>query len=155
MGWDRHGGGGGNWEGLRHLGWTGGLGTSQGRGNGVPGAPCGHRPSRPASPWHWPHILSPTAQLASPLQDHPHSADGHAPDPASGQGSQCDSPKQMAGQESPTLPVPSAVKVMPVPPGCPGDRISPGHLAASKPEVPMCCTPHVWGVWGFGLKGLE
>ncbi|XP_074900945.1 myocardin isoform X7 [Buteo buteo] len=43
-------------------------------------------------------------------QDHPHSADGHAPDPASGHGSQCDSPKQTAGQESPTLPVPSAVK---------------------------------------------
>uniref|UniRef100_A0A8C0AMZ1 Myocardin n=1 Tax=Buteo japonicus TaxID=224669 RepID=A0A8C0AMZ1_9AVES len=68
------------------------------------------RPSGPASPWHRPHIPSPTARLASPLQDHPHSADGHAPDPASGHGSQCDSPKQTAGQESPTLPVPSAVK---------------------------------------------
>ncbi|XP_049668069.1 myocardin isoform X3 [Accipiter gentilis] len=52
---------------------------------------------------------APAAPAGAP-QDHPHSADGHAPDPASGQGSQCDSPKQMAGQESPTLPVPSAVK---------------------------------------------
>ncbi|XP_033374696.1 myocardin [Parus major] len=42
--------------------------------------------------------------------DRPPSADGHAPDTAPGQGSQCDSPKQPAGQESPTLPVPSAVK---------------------------------------------
>ncbi|NWX67128.1 MYCD protein, partial [Promerops cafer] len=52
----------------------------------------------------------PTAPLTSPLQDRPPSADGHAPDAAPGQGSQCDSPKQPAGQESPTLPVPSAVK---------------------------------------------
>uniref|UniRef100_A0A8D2P3X1 Myocardin n=1 Tax=Zosterops lateralis melanops TaxID=1220523 RepID=A0A8D2P3X1_ZOSLA len=52
----------------------------------------------------------PTAPLTSPLQDRPLSADGHAPDTAPGQGSQCDSPKQLAGQESPTLPVPSAVK---------------------------------------------
>ncbi|NXJ45641.1 MYCD protein, partial [Spizaetus tyrannus] len=52
---------------------------------------------------------APAAPAGAP-QDHPHSADGHAPDPASGQGSQCDSPKQTAGQESPTLPVPSAVK---------------------------------------------
>uniref|UniRef100_A0A8C5JD41 Myocardin n=1 Tax=Junco hyemalis TaxID=40217 RepID=A0A8C5JD41_JUNHY len=37
-------------------------------------------------------------------------ADGHAADAAPGQGSQCDSPKQPAGQESPTLPLPSAVK---------------------------------------------
>ncbi|KFU85620.1 Myocardin, partial [Chaetura pelagica] len=44
------------------------------------------------------------------LQDHPHGADGHAAEPASGQGSRCDSPKQAAGQESPPLPVPSAVK---------------------------------------------
>ncbi|XP_029815911.1 myocardin [Manacus vitellinus] len=43
-------------------------------------------------------------------KDHPPSADGHAPDTASGQGSQCDSPKQTGGQDSPTLPVPSAVK---------------------------------------------
>ncbi|XP_010006555.1 PREDICTED: myocardin [Chaetura pelagica] len=42
--------------------------------------------------------------------DHPHGADGHAAEPASGQGSRCDSPKQAAGQESPPLPVPSAVK---------------------------------------------
>ncbi|NXN73128.1 MYCD protein, partial [Himantopus himantopus] len=53
---------------------------------------------------------SPITRLTSPLQDHPHSAEGHAPDPASGQGSQCDSPKQAAGQESPSLPVTSAVK---------------------------------------------
>ncbi|KFO61183.1 Myocardin, partial [Corvus brachyrhynchos] len=52
----------------------------------------------------------PTTPLTSPLQDRPPSADGHAPDTAPGQGSQCDSPKQPAGQESPTLPVPSAVK---------------------------------------------
>ncbi|NWV46294.1 MYCD protein, partial [Daphoenositta chrysoptera] len=52
----------------------------------------------------------PTAPLTSPLQDRPPSADGHAPDCAPGQGSQCDSPKQPAGQESPALPVPSAVK---------------------------------------------
>ncbi|NXW14077.1 MYCD protein, partial [Circaetus pectoralis] len=52
---------------------------------------------------------APAAPAGAP-QDHPHSADGHTPDPASGQGSQCDSPKQTAGQESPTLPVPSAVK---------------------------------------------
>ncbi|NXU42534.1 MYCD protein, partial [Drymodes brunneopygia] len=52
----------------------------------------------------------PTAPLTSPLQDRPPSADGHAADTAPGQGSQCDSPKQPAGQESPTLPVPSAVK---------------------------------------------
>ncbi|GAB0197866.1 myocardin [Grus japonensis] len=50
------------------------------------------------------------AAPAGAAQDHPHGADGHAPDPALGQGSQCDSPKQAAGQESPPLPVPSAVK---------------------------------------------
>lgn len=65
----------------------------------------------------------PIARLTSPLQDHPHSADGHAPDPASGQGSQCNSPKQAAGQESPPLPVPSTVKVMPVPPGSSGEGL--------------------------------
>ncbi|XP_030920773.1 myocardin [Geospiza fortis] len=48
--------------------------------------------------------------VPSPLQDRPPSADGHAPDAAPGQVSQCDSPKQPAGQESPTLPLPSAVK---------------------------------------------
>ncbi|CAM9732704.1 unnamed protein product [Bubo scandiacus] len=56
---------------------------------------------------------APEPALATPAgapQDHPQGADGHAPDPASGQGSQCDSPKQTAGQESPTLPVPSTVK---------------------------------------------
>ncbi|KFQ50572.1 Myocardin, partial [Pelecanus crispus] len=36
--------------------------------------------------------------------------DGHVQDLALGQGSQCNSPKQAAGQESPPLPVPSAVK---------------------------------------------
>ncbi|RLV90118.1 hypothetical protein DV515_00014548, partial [Chloebia gouldiae] len=40
----------------------------------------------------------------------PPSADGLAADTAPGQGRQCDSPKQPAGQESPTLPLPSAVK---------------------------------------------
>ncbi|XP_074703500.1 myocardin isoform X2 [Strix aluco] len=56
---------------------------------------------------------APEPALATPAgapQDHPQSADGRAPDPASGQGSQCDSPKQTAGQESPTLPIPSTVK---------------------------------------------
>ncbi|KAM6049708.1 myocardin isoform 10-T13 [Theristicus caerulescens] len=52
---------------------------------------------------------APAAPAGAP-QDHPHGADGHAPDTASGQGSQCDSPKQAAGQESPPLPVPSVVK---------------------------------------------
>ncbi|NXR11954.1 MYCD protein, partial [Semnornis frantzii] len=47
---------------------------------------------------------------AGPPQDHPHSADSHATDPAPGQGSQCDSRKQPAGQENPTLAVPSSVK---------------------------------------------
>uniref|UniRef100_A0A8C5X4F8 Myocardin n=1 Tax=Malurus cyaneus samueli TaxID=2593467 RepID=A0A8C5X4F8_9PASS len=51
-----------------------------------------------------------TVPLTSRLQDRPPSADGHTPDTAPGPGSQCDSPKQTAGQESPTLPVPSAVK---------------------------------------------
>ncbi|XP_071672499.1 myocardin isoform X2 [Patagioenas fasciata] len=50
------------------------------------------------------------AAPAGPAQDHPHSTDGHAPEPASGQGSRCDSPKQAAGQESPPLPVTSTVK---------------------------------------------
>ncbi|NWU34262.1 MYCD protein, partial [Hylia prasina] len=57
------------------------------------------------SPWVRPHSPS-----HSPLQDRPPSADGHAPDAAPGQGSQCGSPRQPAGQDSPTLPVPSAVK---------------------------------------------
>ncbi|XP_039556720.1 myocardin isoform X3 [Passer montanus] len=52
----------------------------------------------------------PPAGPAGAPQDRPPSADGHAPDTAPGQGSQCDSPKQPAGQESPTLPLPSAVK---------------------------------------------
>uniref|UniRef100_A0A8C0UM34 Myocardin n=1 Tax=Cyanistes caeruleus TaxID=156563 RepID=A0A8C0UM34_CYACU len=63
----------------------------------------------PCAGWTTPGS-GPTAPLTSPLQDRPPSADGHAPDTAPGQGSQCDSPKQPAGQESPTLPVPSAVK---------------------------------------------
>ncbi|NXO32781.1 MYCD protein, partial [Cisticola juncidis] len=68
------------------------------------------RGTRSACPgWRAPGS-SPTAPLTSPLQDRPPSADGHAPDAAPGQGSQCDSPKPPAGQESPTLPVPSAVK---------------------------------------------
>ncbi|XP_074411112.1 myocardin isoform X2 [Zonotrichia albicollis] len=52
----------------------------------------------------------PPAGPAGAPQDRPPSADGHAADAAPGQGSQCDSPKQPAGQESPTLPLPSAVK---------------------------------------------
>ncbi|NXB93832.1 MYCD protein, partial [Vidua chalybeata] len=52
----------------------------------------------------------PPAGPAGAPQDRPPSADGHAADTAPGQGSQCHSPKQPAGQESPTLPVPSAVK---------------------------------------------
>ncbi|KAM7001937.1 myocardin [Passerculus sandwichensis] len=52
----------------------------------------------------------PPAGPAEAPQDRPSSADGHAADAAPGQGSQCDSPKQPAGQESPTLPLPSAVK---------------------------------------------
>ncbi|XP_074463738.1 myocardin isoform X9 [Larus michahellis] len=50
------------------------------------------------------------AAPAGPPQDHPHGTESHTPDPAAGQGSQCDSPKQAAGQESPSLPVTSAVK---------------------------------------------
>ncbi|NXH28692.1 MYCD protein, partial [Myiagra hebetior] len=52
----------------------------------------------------------PPAAPAGAPPDRPPSADGHAPDTAPWQGSQCDSPKQPAGQDSPTLPVPSAVK---------------------------------------------
>ncbi|XP_032848014.2 myocardin isoform X5 [Tyto alba] len=56
---------------------------------------------------------APEPALAAPAavpQDHPHSAEGHALDPASGQSSHCDSPKQTAGQECPTLSVPSTMK---------------------------------------------
>lgn len=94
-----------------------------------------------------PHPLS-HHMLTSPWQDHPHGTDGHAPEPASGQGSRCDSPKQAAGQESPPLPVTSAVKVTPVPPGSPVEGVSPGHPALSQPVVPLCCTPHVGGLGG-------
>ncbi|NWH82417.1 MYCD protein, partial [Piaya cayana] len=52
----------------------------------------------------------PPAAPAGATQDHPHSTDSLTPDPASAQGSQCDSPKQAAAQESLPLPVPSAVK---------------------------------------------
>ncbi|NWX49561.1 MYCD protein, partial [Steatornis caripensis] len=52
---------------------------------------------------------APAAPAGAP-QDHPHRTEGHTPDPAAGQGSRCDSPKQAAGQESPPVPVPSAVK---------------------------------------------
>ncbi|NWU20824.1 MYCD protein, partial [Dyaphorophyia castanea] len=79
---------------------TDGLSPERPRSRGSPG------PAEPlGSPWS-----GPTAPPTSPLQDRPPSADGHTPDTAPGQGSQCDSPKQPAGQESPTLPVPSAVK---------------------------------------------
>ncbi|KAM6403405.1 myocardin [Rhynochetos jubatus] len=52
---------------------------------------------------------APTAPTGAP-QDHIHSADGHAPDPALGPGSQCDNLKQAVRQDSPPVPVPSAVK---------------------------------------------
>ncbi|OWK51881.1 Myocardin [Lonchura striata] len=52
----------------------------------------------------------PPAGPAGAPQDRPPSADGQAADAAPGQGGQCQSPKQPAGQESPTLPLPSAVK---------------------------------------------
>ncbi|KAM8991868.1 myocardin isoform 8-T10 [Ara ararauna] len=76
-----------------------GLSPEQARSDGSPG---------PAEP-------PPAAKGAEPPagpapQDQPCSTDGHALDPAAAQGSQCDSPKQPAAQESPTLPVPSAVK---------------------------------------------
>ncbi|KGL87449.1 Myocardin, partial [Charadrius vociferus] len=81
-----------------------GLSPEQARSEDSPGStesPAGTKAPEPPSPIAW---------LTSPLQDHPHGADGHTPDPASGQGSQCNSPKQAAGQESPSLPVTSAVK---------------------------------------------
>uniref|UniRef100_A0A672VBL6 Myocardin n=1 Tax=Strigops habroptila TaxID=2489341 RepID=A0A672VBL6_STRHB len=57
---------------------------------------------------------SPGPAEPPPATKGPEPAAGPAPqvgnDPAAAQGSQCDSPKQPAGQESPTLPVPSAVK---------------------------------------------
>ncbi|KAM9515540.1 myocardin isoform 8-T9 [Guaruba guarouba] len=76
-----------------------GLSPEQARSDGSPG---------PAEP-------PPAAKSAEPPagpapQDQPCSTDGHALDPAAAQGSQCDSPKQPAAQDCPTLPVPSAVK---------------------------------------------
>lgn len=99
--------------------------------------------------WGSGDIPSLMTYLTSPLQDHPSSAEGHSTEPASGQGIQCDSPRQPVGQESPTLTVPSSVKVMPVPKRGNKPR---GPLAVSKPEVPMFCTPSVWDIWGFGLN---
>nr|XP_030143273.3 myocardin [Taeniopygia guttata] len=55
----------------------------------------------------------PPAGPAGAPQDRPPSADGQAADAAPGQGRQCESPKPAAGQESPTLPLPSAVKSKP------------------------------------------
>ncbi|XP_058708086.1 myocardin isoform X2 [Poecile atricapillus] len=79
-----------------------GLSPERPRSRGSPG---------PAEPPPGPKAPEPPpAAPAGAPQDRPPSADGHAPDTAPGQGSQCDSPKQPAGQESPTLPVPSAVK---------------------------------------------
>lgn len=78
----------------------------------------------------------PTAPLTSPLQDRPPSANGQAADAAPGQGRQCESPKQAAGQESPTLPLPSAVKVMPTP-------LPPGCQERNQPPNLQCCTPNV------------
>ncbi|XP_068007758.1 myocardin isoform X2 [Melanerpes formicivorus] len=76
-----------------------GLSPEQARGQDSPGA------TEPAA-----GTKAPEAAPAGAPQDHPHSADSHATDPGPGQGSQCDSPKQPAGQESPSLTVPSAVK---------------------------------------------
>lgn len=139
------------WRGLGNCGGLGEVGIAGWDGYGGTGtdrgiwAGWGNRGQHGAGAWGTgcpapaPH---PIAQLTSPLQDHPHSADGHAPDPASGQGSQCDSPKQAAGQESPPLPVPSAVKVMPVPPGSSGEGL----------KCP-CAAPHMCGrSGGFDLK---
>nr|XP_021137036.1 myocardin isoform X1 [Columba livia] len=83
-----------------------GLSPEQARSEDSPGSTdiCAGQPQAEA-----PHPLS-HHMLTSPWQDHPHGTDGHAPEPASGQGSRCDSPKQAAGQESPPLPVTSAVK---------------------------------------------
>ncbi|NXP80481.1 MYCD protein, partial [Ramphastos sulfuratus] len=75
------------------------LSPEQARGQDSPGA---------TEPSAGTKVPEPAA--AGPAQDHPHSADSHSTDPALGQGSQCDSPKQPAGQESPTLAVPSSVK---------------------------------------------
>ncbi|NXH38031.1 MYCD protein, partial [Dicaeum eximium] len=79
-----------------------GLSPERPRSRGSPG------PAEPAPGSKAPE--PPPAGPAGAPQDRPPSADGHALDTAPGQGSQCDSPKQPAGQESPTLPVPSAVK---------------------------------------------
>ncbi|NXX49624.1 MYCD protein, partial [Tricholaema leucomelas] len=76
-----------------------GLSPEQARGQDSPGA------TEPAV-----DTKAPETAPTGPPQDHPHSADSHASDPAPGQGSHCDSPKQPAGQESPTITVPSAVK---------------------------------------------
>ncbi|XP_062362044.1 myocardin isoform X2 [Cinclus cinclus] len=73
-----------------------------------PRSRCSPGPAEP-SPGSKAPEPPPSAPAGAP-QDRPPSADGHTPDTAPGQGSQCDSPKQPAGQESPTLPVPSAVK---------------------------------------------
>ncbi|XP_051653438.1 myocardin isoform X4 [Manacus candei] len=80
---------------------TDGLSPERPRSRGSPG---------PAEPPAASRDPEPPPGAAGTPQDHPPSADGHAPDTASGQGSQCDSPKQTGGQDSPTLPVPSAVK---------------------------------------------
>ncbi|NXP93254.1 MYCD protein, partial [Passerina amoena] len=87
-----------------------GLSPERPRSRGSPGPaepPPGSKAPEPppAGPAGAPQPLSPL-----PCRIVPPSADGHAPDAAPGQGSQCDSPKQPAGQESPTLPLPSAVK---------------------------------------------
>ncbi|KAM9371301.1 myocardin isoform 2-T2 [Phaethornis superciliosus] len=50
------------------------------------------------------------AAPASVAQDQTHGADSHVPEPSPGQDRRCDSPKPSAGQESPALPLPSAVK---------------------------------------------
>ncbi|XP_061220316.1 myocardin isoform X2 [Neopsephotus bourkii] len=76
-----------------------GLSPEQARSEGSPG---------PAEPP--PAAKGPEPAAGPAPQDQPCSTDGHALDPTAAQGIQCDSPKQPAGQESPTLPVPSAVK---------------------------------------------
>ncbi|XP_050175489.1 myocardin isoform X1 [Myiozetetes cayanensis] len=78
-----------------------GLSPERPRSRGSPGPAEPPAASRDPEP--------PPAPAGTP-QDRPPSADGHALDTAPEQGSQCDSPKQTGGQDSPTLPVPSAVK---------------------------------------------
>lgn len=139
-----------DWDGLgrqrtgKGLGWHGGVGILGWDRHGGVECTGGNMEMGPRHPWLWPHALAPITQQTPPSQDQPCSTDGHALDPTATQGIQCDSPKQPAGQESPTLAVPSAVKVGPEPPGCLRQGSSAGDLAVLKPT---CCTPRVWELW--------